>query len=144
MNDCYCALLRVMRSKFPVLKEAWLLVNSRGTDLPDMSLQFVLSHLPESLEDLNLMLWNIYLKGYIVYPMSETSLSAGNFVRYQLSTAMIWIPCSLKKRLRCLKKTGIGKVAHWMLRTVAHGDHELLDFTGYVEAGHICVTEGVY
>lgn len=25
-----------------------------------------------------------------------------------------------------------------------HGDRELLNFTGYVEAGHICVTEGVY
>lgn len=131
-----------MRSKFPVLKEAWLLVNSRGTDLPDMSLQFVLSHLPESLEDLNLMLWNIYLQGYRL--SDDENVPFGGKLR-----SISIINCNdlehwfFEEMATMFEENGIGKVA-LDVEDCGHGDRELLDFTGYVEAGHICVTEGVY
>lgn len=158
VNDCYCTLLRVMRSKFPVLKEAWLLVNSGGTDLPDMSIQFVLSHLPESLEDLNLTLRNIYLQGNSLFG-DENAPFGGKLRSIAIINCDQLQSLFFEEMARMFEENGLGKVALVVEDCSDYDDvdyddvdydengervtvdPELLSFTGYIEAGQICVSD---
>lgn len=157
VNNCYCTLLLAMRSTFPVLKDARLQVNSGGSDKPDMSIQTVLTHLPESLQDLTLMLENVHLQTFTF--IGDGDVPFGGKLRSMAITKCNRLePMFFEDMARLFEKHGVGKVALEVKNCSEVDDVDyvsdeseetvssspgldLFSFSGYIEAGQMYVTE---